>query len=247
MGNLINRYNKNYALNVKDLLKGEIPLWDFHIHTSFTDGKNTVEENVEAAKDQNLSRIIFTEHTEPWQATYQDWFKDYVDQINFFRKKYADSIEILIGVECPAVSFDGDLEITDDMREHCHFILGAAHRYPGMEGRRVKDLEAKEAIDLEYRTLMGLCGNHKEVDALAHIGATCSKYAGVFPSNLLRDIIKKATSNHIAIELNHWYHKPTSEFLQICAEENAFMTLGSNAHDKKHIGAVAKHLKEQYA
>ena len=244
MGRLINSNSFKYAIKSESLYR-KTPLWDFHVHTNFTDGKNSVEEMVEEALKRKISLLIFTEHTEPWLNHQEDWFKEYCAQINFFKQKYRQEIELKIGIETPATDYTGGLEMNDEMDKHSEFILGAAHRYPGLGNRRVRDLNEQEAINFEYNTLMALAENPK-IDAIAHIGATCSKYVESFPEKLTRNIIKTAAKNHIAIEINQQYHQPLSAFINICMEEKAIITLGSNAHRKEDIGNAAQEVKNLY-
>lgn len=237
------KIDKSFFISAKDLLKTRaIPSWDFHIHTNYTDGKATVQQVFEKAINEELKTIIFTEHTEQWRTTRDNWFSEYCDEIEKYRLLYTYKIQAFIGVEANAISFNGNVELTDKMREKAEYILGAAHRYPGIGDRKVSDLSIQDAIDLEYRTLMGLAAS-KEVDAIAHIGATCTKYCTPFPKELIREIIKTAVKNNIAIEINPVYHKPLIDFIELCADENAFITLGSNAHGFNDIGLVVRELK----
>ena len=227
----------------KSLLLSEFPIWEYHVHTQHTDGVNTVDEIVSSAIEKNIERIIFTEHTEPWQAKTTDWFGKYCEEIELAQQSFGHQIEIVIGIEAPAIDFNGSLEMTGEMAQHANFILGAAHRYPGMEGRKVSELSPSEALDLEYKTLLSLCGS-KKVDAIAHIGATCMKYCGPFPLDMTHEIVREATKNGKAIEINHAYHKPLDDYLNICIEEDAFIIPGSNAHKKEDIGNVAYAIRQ---
>lgn len=228
-------------IRAADLKKMTIPAWEFHVHTSYTDGRASVSECVKAAIDKGIERLVFTEHTEPWQAHDSDWFMKYVEDINRERDRFNDAIELLIGIEAPAISFDGELEMTSEMEKYAEFILGAAHRYPDLGKRRVQDLNTEEALEMEFNTLMALCKN-PQVDAIAHIGATCSKYCGPFPLKLTREVVKSATASGKAIEINHGYHKPLEDYLNICVEEDALIIPGSNAHDPDWIGNVYRAL-----
>jgi histidinol phosphatase-like PHP family hydrolase len=122
--------------------------------------------------------------------------------------------------------------------------LGAAHRYPGIEGRKVSELGNNEAIDLEFRTLMGLATNPM-IHSIAHMGGTCSKYCTPFPPHLMREVIQQAVKNNIAIEINPVYHRPLKNFIELCAEENANITLGSNAHGFNDIGMIVRKIKDE--
>jgi len=241
---MLNHFNKAHFISASELLSSKIiPKWDFHIHTNFTDGKASVRQIFHQAIEQKLEIIAFTEHTELWRTDNANWFKCYIEEIEKYREVFKNEIEVFIGVEANAVSFEGDIELTEQMKGRVEFILGAAHRYPGLAGRRVQDLSKTEAIDLEYETLLGLTFA-KEIDAIAHIGATCTKYCTPFPMNLTREIIREATKNNIAIEINPTYHKPLIVYLEMCAKENAMLTMGSNAHGLSDIGLVVKELRK---
>jgi putative hydrolase len=238
------RVSRSYFIHAKDLLESKkIPLWDFHIHTSYTDGKANVSQVFDKAIESGLDAIIFTEHSEIWRTSKKDWFADYCNDIEKNRTVNKGVINAFIGIEANAVSFNGDIDLTDDMLKRVEFILGAAHRYPGLENKKVHELKPNEAIDLEYKTLMGLASG-KKIDAIAHIGATCTKYCTPFPKNLTREIINVAAKNNVAVEINPAYHKPLFNFINLCAEEDALITLGSNAHGFNDIGLVVRELKK---
>ena len=236
------RLSESYFIKADKLLHNT-PLHEYHIHTSYTDGENTAKEVVDESIRLGLKQIIFTEHTEPWFAKNKNWFGAYADEIVFFQNKFKDIIEIKIGIETPAIDFLGNIEISEEMDTRCDYILGAAHRYPGLEGKRVQDLSANEAIELEFKTLMGLAGN-KNIDALAHIGGTCLKYCSEFPRSMMVEIIREATKNNIAIEINHQYHQPLQGIIDICVQENASVVLGSNAHKLSEVGSVYRAIIE---
>jgi len=237
----------SYFISAQDILDSKHPpLWDFHIHTNYTDGKASVRQVFEKAIEFGLETIIFTDHTEKWRISNANWFEKYCKDIENFKGLHKGTIDAFIGIEANAISFDGEIEMTQTMMRKAEFILGAAHRYPGIEGKRVKDLTPTKAIDLEYRTLMGLAESI-HIDAIAHIGATCTKYCTPFPEHLTRKIIRKAVEHNIAIEVNPVYHLPLLRFLELCAEENALITLGSNAHGHNDIGLIVREIKKCFA
>jgi putative hydrolase len=237
------KFDNNYFISASDLLEKKIiPKREFHVHTKYTDGRATVKQAIQRGILAGLEIIIFTEHAEPWRNSANDWFVNYVSEIEKFRVVFQNKIKVFVGIEANAISFDGEIELTDHMRQNSEFILGAAHRYPGINDRKIADLSGSEAIDLEYKTLIGL-SESDEIDAIAHIGATCTKYCAPFPSNLMREIIRSAAKNGIAVEVNPIYHKPLIAFLELCAEEDAMVTFGSNAHGFGDIGLVVRELQ----
>lgn len=238
-----NRIDRDFFISSSELLESKaVPGYDFHIHTVYADGKATVRQVFETAVRENLEVIIFTEHTEQWHHSEPSWFDNYYNDIVTQRNLFKN-IKAFIGIEAPAITFEGELELTEDMALRAEFVIGAAHRYPMMGNRKVRELSKTEAIDLEFRTLFGLAGN-TQIDAIAHIGATCTKYCTTFPKSLAREIIKRAVENNIAIEINPVYHAPLLEFIELCASENALITFGSNAHGFNDIGLTVKKVRD---
>ena len=235
-----------YFLNASDILEKKVaPHWDFHIHSKYTDGKASIREIFDTAVQERLEVIAFTEHTEPWRFKNTSWYLEYFNEIERFRRIYCNRLVAFIGIESSAVTFRGDLDATDEMLETAEFILGAAHRYPEIGNLKVQELKDNQAIDMEYKTLIGLSMN-QNIDAIAHIGATCAKYCTSFPQHLVRDIITRSSRNKIAVEINPVYNKPLIPFLEICAEEDAKVTLGSNAHGFGDIGLVSRELNKLF-
>lgn len=78
-------------------------LVDKHTHTNLCDGNNTAEEMVQAAIAKGLKTIGFSGHS--YTAFDLDFCMteeataEYIRQINELKEKYADQIEILLGIE----------------------------------------------------------------------------------------------------------------------------------------------------
>ena len=76
---------------------------DLHVHTTFSDGKNTPREMVEAALCKGLTVIGFSDHSyTPFDESYcikRDSMGDYVREINALKREFAGRIEVKLGVE----------------------------------------------------------------------------------------------------------------------------------------------------
>jgi histidinol phosphatase-like PHP family hydrolase len=219
-----------------------IPAVDFHIHTRYADGKASVDDVARIAVEKNLEAIAFTEHTESWHHMDDaDWFSKYVNDIALAREKYAN-LRIFCSVEAPVIDFEGNLFLEGVDVDVLDFVLGAAHRYPGTEGRKTGDLTPQEAIELEYKCIYSLITRSK-ADIIAHIGATCTKYVTPFPQDLIRELLKLAAKHDKIVEINPVYHQPLGPFLEMCIAENVRVIPGSNAHGFGDIGLVVEKLK----
>ncbi|MBQ7715388.1 MAG: histidinol-phosphatase [Clostridia bacterium] len=96
---------------------------DYHVHTTFCDGKNTAEEMVRAAIKLGMDEIGFSGHAyQPFDPDYcmsKEGSRAYRLEILRLREKYADKIKIYLGVE-------KDLFSEEDT-EGLDYVIGSTH------------------------------------------------------------------------------------------------------------------------
>lgn len=217
-----------------------VPAWEYHVHSHFSDGSAPMATLIGQARDLGITRLIFTEHTEPGLVGGEGWFNRYWQEANRLRALEKSGMEIVIGLEVPISDYSGGLVLDAEMAEKAEFILGAVHAYPG-HGWDLEALSAEQAIEMEFKGLMALAEN-AQVDAIAHPGGVCHKYATPFPFPLFEEVVRKATGNGIAIELNPAYQEPLAPYLEICRRHHALISPGSNAHHPEEIGRAWEEL-----
>ncbi len=97
--------------------------FDLHIHSKYSDGKDSLEDIVLSAIDKGLTKIGFSDHSyTPFDESYcikKDSIKNYVDEIAILKEKYKSKIEILSGIEQDYYS--------SDMKEKLDYIIGSVH------------------------------------------------------------------------------------------------------------------------
>jgi len=146
--------------------KGELPLLVeekdirglFHIHTNFSDGAETLEAMVQAARKTGMQYIGVSDHSQ--SAYYAGGLKKeeiakqhrLVDELN---KKYAP-FYIFKGIESDILP-DGSLDYTDDVLKSFDFVIAAIHsgfNMPSgeMTGRIKKALQNPYTIILAHPT-----------------------------------------------------------------------------------------------
>ncbi|MEO5331522.1 MAG: PHP domain-containing protein [Magnetococcus sp. YQC-5] len=219
----------------------ELPFWEHHVHSDFSDGSATAAEVIGVARTKGIKRLIFTEHTEPELTAGPGWFRAYVDTVQALRREVVDEMAVLIGLEVPILDFSGHLLINDEMVSEVEFILGAVHAYPGY-GWNLERIEPERAIDLEFRGLLSLT-RHPLVDAIAHPGGVCHKYVTPFPMELFDEVVCQAVAHGKAIELNPAYQQPMAPYLDICRKRGALISPGSNAHHPGEAGMAWEELQ----
>ncbi|MBF0157118.1 MAG: hypothetical protein HQL57_08045 [Magnetococcales bacterium] len=220
----------------------DFPPWEYHLHSTWSDGSAPPESLVRHALGLGITRLIFTEHTEPGLVAGPGWFDRYRAELLDLRERFAGRIDLGIGLEAPAVDFEGGLLLDEREIAGVEFVLGAVHALPG-HGWSFASLEPERAIDLEFKALLGLAGNPM-VDAIAHPGGVCQQYVAPFPMELFAEVVRKATANGIAIELNPAYQSPLGPYLEVCRRYDARVSPGSNAHHPGEIGRAWRLLRE---
>lgn len=94
---------------------------NYHVHSTYCDGKNTPEEIVKEAINLGFTSLGFSSHSHMTFSDYGLKMKErpnYIKEISDLKKKYADKIEIYLGIE-------KDL-FTDDTAGY-DYIIGSVH------------------------------------------------------------------------------------------------------------------------
>ncbi|MEM6704064.1 MAG: PHP domain-containing protein [Acidobacteriota bacterium] len=96
---------------------------DLHMHSTFSDGRNTLEEMVRAAQRAGLRRICFSDHV----RVDTHWLSSYVDAVASVRDR--GQIEVLCGVEAKILDASGRLDLPP-CPAGVQALLVADHRLP---------------------------------------------------------------------------------------------------------------------
>lgn len=122
-------------------------LSNFHTHTTFCDGKSTVEEVVRSAIEKGFDAIGFSGHGNDPTSSYSiQQTSAYMDEVKRVREQYGEKIQIYLGIEeektCWANRADFD------------YIIGSSHKF-FVDGKAY-DVDS----DLEgFRTCLSLFDN----------------------------------------------------------------------------------------
>ena len=107
---------------------GYILTFDYHTHTTFSDGKGTIRDNVIAAREKGLKEIAISDHG-PGQiehGLYREEIPEMrriVDELN----KEFDDIKVYLGVEANIVHVDNYLDILPEEFSLFDFVHAGYH------------------------------------------------------------------------------------------------------------------------
>lgn len=117
------------ADHLPDLVTLDQMRGDLHMHTSATDGKNTIREMADAALQRGLAYIAITDHSQRLTMANgldAERLREQWSMIDEIRPEYAGRLEILKGIECDILE-DGPLDLPDDVLAEGDWIIASVH------------------------------------------------------------------------------------------------------------------------
>lgn len=237
--------------------------YDYHLHsnTSF-DSKVETEDMVKRALELGMKEIIFTEHFEYRKEKYLLPLPDlnkYKEKIEGLKDKYSEKIDIMCGIELGMQSDIKD-EIEDKIKDYkFDFIIGSVHTvlrqdfaFPGYFDKFTK----KKAYEIYFKELLNSVKVYENFDVVGHLDYIKRYYPfenkdmeykdyGDIVDEIYKDLMKKGKGieiNSSGIKYGMNCVHPNYDFLKRYYELGGeIITLGSDAHDLKHVGL---HFKE---
>ncbi len=120
---------------------------DLHMHTTASDGQDSIEEMVAAARARGLSYIAITDHSKRVSMAHgldgerlrRQWRE--VDQVN----RQVEDIEVLKGIECDILE-KGGMDLPDDVLAEADWVIASVHYGQNQSRQQITEriLEALE-------------------------------------------------------------------------------------------------------
>jgi putative hydrolase len=220
-----------------------LPKVDCHIHTSWTDGINTVKEIYHAAQQNELTAILYSEHS---RKTSTDWFNKFAAEV---RALPTSACCAYVGTEVKVETHAGDIDTTPAISDHCDFIIASVHRFIDSNDNTIgfTDIDPAQAVEIEYALTWSVLQN-PQVDILGHMfGMSYKRFGQAPPEKIVRDLIARAAKFGVAVEVNSHYHPNALKMLKWCKELDAKIAFGSDAHTIKDVGAITRQLSKELA
>jgi DNA polymerase (family 10) len=197
---------------------------DIHMHTTETDGRASLEEMAEAAKERGYEYLAITDHS---KALAMANGLDEARVVSFARhvrsiNQNGLGIRVLSGIECD-IRKDGVMDLADDALAELDVVIGSVHAYMNLEPAEMTD-----------RLLRALECPHLQI--LGHPTGRMLLHREGFPYDFER-VAKEAAKRGIALEIN-----ASPERLDLCAPllgvakaKGARFTISTDAHHPKHL------------
>lgn len=215
------------------------PRIDCHLHTSWTDGKASVSKIHEAAINQGLDQILFSEHS---RASSIDWFGKFAAEV---RSLKSSSCKAFVGTEVKINSRNGDIDTCDEIASQCDYVMASVHRMVDHQNRTIgfNEVTPEQAVEIEFALSWEALAN-PGVDILGHMFGMSYRRFNTQPADeQIEALVERAAKNGVAIEINSYYHKDKVKLFDYCCKHDALISFGSNAHTIESVGEIVRQLE----
>lgn len=221
---------------------------DYHTHTTFSHGVNTIEENVIRGIELGLREIAITDHSYGHlgfgiKKKNLKEMRRIVDEMNL---KYSQ-IVVKLGLEANLLGLDGTVDIDDESMSMLDFLLVGYHfgskpkvffRDMGMHISNL--LSSKSKFFYEKAKIMNTNGFLKAIEkykifAITHPGAKG-------PINV-KKISEAAAKKGVYLEINNNHGKLSVDDIKIACETGVKFIVSSDAHSVSEIGVFDNAIK----
>lgn len=222
--------------------------YDGHVHTTFSDGRDTLADCVRAAEAAGLRCLAITDHFyhQPG-ASPPDWTKAII------QTDAASPVTVVPGAEVVILNPDGDVSITREAARYFRWIIadfgtrtaGVGFAVPATVQGLLKNVEQA----------MARAASNPLVDAIAHpfnLGRWEARLNPEdLPEEMLRRIAEAMAANECAYELSAqawwWYPdlavdeylRQITPVLRVFSNTGVYFAVGSDAHSACGVGNMA--------
>ena len=95
----------DYLASISKKITKQVPRIDYHIHTNWTDGRDSINSMYEQACKLGMESILFSEHA---RAESIKWFPDFVADV---RSLPGSPCRALVGVETRVIDLSGNIGV----------------------------------------------------------------------------------------------------------------------------------------
>ena len=197
---------------------------DIHMHTTETDGRASLEEMAEAAKNLGYEYVAITDHSKAIAMANGLDEKRAVSFARQVREMNQDALGIRVfsGLECDIMK-DGALDLANDALAELDLVIGSVHSLMNME-----------AAEMTERLLRALECPHLKV--LGHPTGRLLMQREPFPFDFDR-IVAEAVKRNVRFEINASPERLdlNSTLVRTAKSRGAKFTVSTDAHHPKHL------------
>ena len=211
-----------------ELVEGRHIRGDLHMHTTETDGRASLEEMAEAARELGYEYIAITDHSKALaMANGLDEqravaFARRVCEIN---RDGALGIRVFSGIECDILR-DGALDLANDALAELDLVIGSVHSHMNLEAAEMTDRMLR-ALECPY------------LHAIGHPTGRMLLHRDSFPYDMDR-VFAEAARRGVALEINSSPERLDlgGPLIRTAKAKGARFIISTDAHHPKHLPGI---------
>jgi DNA polymerase (family 10) len=200
---------------------------DVHMHTVETDGRNTIQEMAEAARDRGYRYMAITDHSKNLAFANGLDDKRAVEHIARIRSAN-DSIEgirIFAGIEVDILA-DGALDLSDSVLEQMDLVIASVHSHFNQLSEEMTDRLLKAV-------------SNPKVSIIGHPTGRLLLRRDAYPFDM--DVVLRAASQHkVAMELNAYPDRLDlcDRHLRMAKQHGVKIVINTDSHHTSHMEKI---------
>ncbi len=201
---------------------------DLHVHSTWSDGSNSIEEMARAAIEKGLKYIVISDHSKHLGITHgldEKKIKQQWKEIDLINKKFVKEkidFKILKGTECDILK-DGSMDFSDEILKKFDVVNASVH-----SSFNLSEKDQTERIKRAMR--------NKNVDIICHPTGRIINEREPYAVNI-EDLIKTAKETGTILEINSFPNRLDikDEYIKKCVEVGLKMSIDTDSHLTTHL------------
>lgn len=193
---------------------------DLHMHTTESDGRESLDTMVAAARAKGLDYIAITDHSQSLAMA------NGLDETRAFAhaeriracSRAQNGFTVLAGIECDILS-DGSLDLSDDCLASLDIVVASIH-----------SAMAQDEADMTHRVIKAI--EHPSVDIIGHLTARMLLRREGTKVHVEK-VIDAARANGVALEINSQPHRLDlcDSHARLARDRGVKLVINSDGHD----------------
>jgi len=225
---------------------------DYHMHTTFSDGRSELAEYVDETVRKRIDEIGFSDHI---YIRKEDWSMDWVNLAKYVSNigelNTTSQVSIKTGLEVEFVPYGMASLMQMINRFDFDYLMGSVHYIGDWQFDSEKQIEEWKRRDVtqvyeQYYDLVQTMAKTQLFDIVGHLDLV--KKFNNQPNRDLKDLlletVKTIGKSGMCIEINTGGLRkpcrevyPSEKLLKICFDNGLPITFGSDAHSPEDVGA----------
>jgi len=200
---------------------------DLHMHTTESDGRATLEEMAEAARERGYEYVAITDHSKALAMANGMDEKRAVAFAHKIREMDQSGLGLRVfsGIECD-IKRDGEMDLDNDALGELDFVIGSVHSYMNLESAEMTD-RLMRALECPHLRMLG------------HPTGRLLLNRDPFPFDF--DLIAtEAARRNVYLEINSSPERLdlTASLIRAAKAKGCKFVINTDAHHPKHLANI---------